>query len=629
MAKRIEDLPEPNQSREESYLGVIAQQDGAELPDKPRSRIEEYLEFIALNGKGQDGLVTMHRVSDMLYTAEYNSFGLDYEFAIEYLNKRYQEIVKTEGRRPGCSAVYKNGIFGKNFDWYYNWLCDFVVRTAPSDGSFATIGVAGGITGLSKQFMETGEYSELFKVLPFLINEGVNSAGVFCGLNVVPTHETKNGVTYTVPTTGTCPESPLPPICAMMLTRCVLDYYDTALDAVREIKNVINVYCPNNEKNLVEEMHLMIGDVNNQYIVEFINNEVVITETTDEYPWMTNYYRDGAEFNEDGTLIWESLTDHPMGVHRSDLIAQNYNSINSIEDMMRLMQETLKYTQTYTNPQVWIDEYCSNYGDSYGDLTIRVAKEKPEQFQPVIDIAVNRYENRSRYSPYEVWQSDHSVVIDIATGNLYVVVQEEGMQNVHCFNIDPSKDTVKAFQGFDNKGKFLGIDENGMVVPNAAESYSKKETNDLLDKKLDVYDNKGHTNLVYGLIWNNPTMFEVVQGNATANTIVRRDADGEVSTANPSKDLSAVNLRYLKSLVKRTTLTSNTDSMGDLRMSAIPKDKILTVIPNRTVEGSYGAFFTVKIGTLANGDIGVKCQNDAGEDLTSQQVSVDIIYLDL
>lgn len=52
MAKRINDLPRPNQSRIESYLGVIAEQEGAVLPDEPKSRIEEYLEYIAENGGG-------------------------------------------------------------------------------------------------------------------------------------------------------------------------------------------------------------------------------------------------------------------------------------------------------------------------------------------------------------------------------------------------------------------------------------------------------------------------------------------------------------------------------------------------------------------------------------------------
>ncbi len=49
-ATTLAGLPEPNQSRVESYLGVIAGQPKATLPTKPQSRVEEYLEYIALNG---------------------------------------------------------------------------------------------------------------------------------------------------------------------------------------------------------------------------------------------------------------------------------------------------------------------------------------------------------------------------------------------------------------------------------------------------------------------------------------------------------------------------------------------------------------------------------------------------
>ena len=55
MAKILEDLPTPNQSRQESYLGVIAGQEGAEMPEKPLSREEEYLEYIAEQGGGGGG----------------------------------------------------------------------------------------------------------------------------------------------------------------------------------------------------------------------------------------------------------------------------------------------------------------------------------------------------------------------------------------------------------------------------------------------------------------------------------------------------------------------------------------------------------------------------------------------
>ncbi|MCF0149143.1 MAG: hypothetical protein HUJ77_12200, partial [Clostridium sp.] len=50
MAKDINELPTPNQSRKESYLGSLIGQEGAILPEEPQSRIEQYLDYIAKNG---------------------------------------------------------------------------------------------------------------------------------------------------------------------------------------------------------------------------------------------------------------------------------------------------------------------------------------------------------------------------------------------------------------------------------------------------------------------------------------------------------------------------------------------------------------------------------------------------
>lgn len=49
------DLPNPNQSPVESYLGVIVEQEGAVKPDHPQSRVEQYLEFIIEQGIGGGG----------------------------------------------------------------------------------------------------------------------------------------------------------------------------------------------------------------------------------------------------------------------------------------------------------------------------------------------------------------------------------------------------------------------------------------------------------------------------------------------------------------------------------------------------------------------------------------------
>lgn len=427
------------------------------------------------------------RIKEWLYDARYRSVMLDYEYAYQFMKDKYMYKPKTpyslfstsrianmvkgvDNIKSGkCSAIYKRGWLLKNLDWYYNWCMNFVVRTDGTGQLNRTMGVAGGISSLTKQVVEDGGWTSAYRILPFIINEGINDYGLSVSTNVVPNFETKNGKQFTTPTTGTNPSLDVEPTCTLMLVRYLLDHCKTADECVYKMQNEMNIYAPLTEA-LVEEMHLLITDegddktgrAGKQYIVEFIDNKVIAIDVTNNYPWMTNYYRKGARFEEDGTLIWQSLTDHPQGVHRNNLIARDYSGITSIRDAMVFMQTTLKYTNAYID-DYWMDEFTANYGEPYGDLTIRDVYEHPEKFQPILDIVHDRYQHRSRDKGDQTWQTVHSAVYDIKKGELWVVVEEEGVTNSVYFNIDPNKDKVDTFQGFDNFGKILSIDENGKV----------------------------------------------------------------------------------------------------------------------------------------------------------------------
>lgn len=393
----------------------------------------------------------LKRRTDFLYDVHYSE--LDYDYAKEYMRNNFKDV-----NPSGCSAVFSNGLLGKNLDWYYDWTVQFAVMIKPSLGRYASIGVAGGIKSLTVESVKNGENIESYKIVPFLINEGVNECGVFACANVVPNYETKDGVRFTTKTTGT--NEGKSELCAAMLCRVVLDRFSNATDAVNALRDEYNIYCPNAE-SLDEELHFLIGDQEKQYVVEFINNEVIIIDVTDDKSWITNYYRATAEFDENNHLIWQSLTDHAMGVHRSNLIADNVTNDISIKEMMSLISETLKYSNTYT--ENWIDELCGDY-ETFGNLTIEDVYTNPEKFDDILAYVKNQFEHRSRDydSPYfGSWETCHSVVYDIVNRRMYVIVREEGMLKAFYYSYD--KDSA-VFVGFDKANKYLMADENGMVI---------------------------------------------------------------------------------------------------------------------------------------------------------------------
>lgn len=77
----MSDLPNPNQSRTESYLGVIVEQEGAIKPERPLSRVEQYLEFIIEQGvpSGQAGSKVILSIDPSTYVMTLNLLNKDDE----------------------------------------------------------------------------------------------------------------------------------------------------------------------------------------------------------------------------------------------------------------------------------------------------------------------------------------------------------------------------------------------------------------------------------------------------------------------------------------------------------------------------------------------------------------------
>lgn len=423
----------------------------------------------------------MVKLEDYLYKIEYPS--LDYEYAHKYFRNNYD--ILSDG---SCSAVYSsNGLFGKNLDLTYDESVSFIVIN--KFGTYDVIGVAGGIKRLNKDFVESGRHSKLYKILPFVINSGMNSAGVYAGLNIVPNGDAGE-------TTGTNPDS-LERVNALMLVRYILDKCGSAKEAIWKIQ-MTDVYCPHTDDRS-EEYHLIVGDEKECYIVEFIDNKTVIIPII-EYKWITNYYRDGVEFNSDGTIDWTTLTPHANGTYRNNIIAETFAGSDMIteEQMKELMRDKLRYTRTYEEPE-WYDEFCGVY-PVYGDLTQELLHNDPSSFDGIFNEAKSQYEERVR-GLTSTWQTVSSTIYNIVDKTINIVVDEGDVE--YEFDIagnDLNQTMIKAPCGgllfdetqFEIKETSDGTRYVGMIekeVEPPIEEYLKKAT--VEDNKLTIEDQDG------------------------------------------------------------------------------------------------------------------------------------------
>lgn len=340
------------------------------------------------------------KVEDYLYETEYEK--LDYNYAKEFFKSYY-------GQTAACSAVRKGSLYGRNYDWYYDDSCSFIVKTSSTDERYSVIGISDSVPSLSKSFVESEKFSHMYRVMPFLLLDGINEKGLVCSINLVPKGD--KGITV-----GTKPKIELTEsINQVMLVRYILDKFENAEQAVTYIRDYVSVYAPSSI-----ETHLMVADVNKTFSLEFIDNEIVINELT-ERPFMTNFYLYGTEY-DDNHIKYSSVSNYGSGLERFDYIADNIDSVTDVESMKNLMT-SIKFTNAYNRSMenFWYTEYVGDYtNQGFGKITVT---SPVEDFEPVVDIAISYYDNRTRFDK-KSWQTVHTSVYDIEDKKIYLNCQE-------------------------------------------------------------------------------------------------------------------------------------------------------------------------------------------------------------
>lgn len=363
-------------------------------------------------------------VQDYLYEIDYNN--IDWEFGKKFLQERYTNAI------GACSSVRKDNFYGRNYDWYYDNTAYFIIRVSKSkDVKYSSVGMTGGFPTITDEFVKSGEYNEIYKVLPFITLDGINEKGVIANLNVVPTGDM--GIT-----TGTVPTiSKQDTICVMSIVRYILDNFATASEAVNYIKQYVSIYAPNKTDGLKQELHVMVADSTDTYLIEFVSNEIIVTNMDTELngrTYMTNFYLQGTTVDSNNHINFSSVTPYGCGLERYNVISDNINTVNSVSTMTQLMQK-IKYTNAYqssTDP-IWKTEFV----DKEHNLTVTT---DISQFMDIITRAREGYPNRQRNGVY--WQTCHSSVYDIQNKLMYLIVQEQPVDTQTEITIVKGVDTT-------------------------------------------------------------------------------------------------------------------------------------------------------------------------------------------
>lgn len=358
-----------------------------------------------------------YKVKDYLYFLDYNE--LDYDYAYEYY-KNNTPIVPM-----ACSSLRNGQYYGRKLDWVYSNQAEFVVRTPKTSTAYATIGVAGGLSKLTEDFVASNGTDELFKVVPFQLYDGMNEMGLTANINVVPTDHGEN---VSIPLSNKTDT-----LSALQVIRYILDRFASAYTAAAYIRDHLEIHFPKQLHKMNYELHYMIADMHNKtYCVEFVDNEAKIIDISKK-PYMTNFHLYGVKFNDDGTVYTPEtqdedhnasktnlITDNGSGLERYNLIARHYDEACTLNGMFDILN-SLDYTRAYPssdNPALhrWYTEFV-------GARNLTVASPASD-YEPVVSIADGYFRERTRQDG-RTWHSMHSSIYDTYRGTLYLQTQED------------------------------------------------------------------------------------------------------------------------------------------------------------------------------------------------------------
>lgn len=315
----------------------------------------------------------------------------------EYPAEAPNRYAKDLGTDFACSSVRNGNYYGRNLDLYIREEAEIVVHTPAKENRHATLGV-GRLFGRTDADLAAGITREQYEVLPWVMLDGINDAGLFCNINVTPFQD--SGLPHTSPN----PE--LPEVYCGFLIRALLDNCATVDEAI-EYVNTHSVVGMNKGGM---DFHFMIGDPQKTVVLEFIDNKAVFQE----HVIMTNFLVNAPE-----------LTPHADGIERYAILREHYaEGGESMEGMWNLLKR-VRFSQAYdpeTNP-FWKTEFLG--ADS--TFTIDTPAETIMAHEKVQEDIANfrHYKETGEYSvEMGMWYTEHNSTYDIANKILWVTMHE-------------------------------------------------------------------------------------------------------------------------------------------------------------------------------------------------------------
>lgn len=348
------------------------------------------------------------KIADNLYEVTYD----EYDEKCLNVPPTLVDIQKLFAAPGACTSVRKGIYYGRNLDFVFGDIAEIVVRVPAKEGRYANVGLASSFEYVSPKAIDEGYIDTISQALiPLAVCDGINEKGVACNVNVVPAADLE------LWTKGTNMEKE--DLNMFMIPRFVLDHAASAKEAIDLLKDK-KIYIPWDTFGLRAkgmDLHIMIADKINTYVVEFINNEMQVVDLTDsDDRIMTNFY-----------LALDEKTYNSAGIERYNIIKNQYTNINTMEEMKKAM-ESVKFSLCYGDENqnnIWYsdDGFLASDGTKItgenAEKYIDEAKVLAKKHQKALENNLVTKKNKEGY-----WITMHTSVFDLENKTIDICVQE-------------------------------------------------------------------------------------------------------------------------------------------------------------------------------------------------------------
>jgi len=363
----------------------------------------------------------------------------DYNF--EKMVEKYVSLPPEQA--AGCSEVRKGDFVSRNLDWYQIDEPVYLMRVEENDKHLASLAVCA----LNKAYTHDTPIDSLsaedYNLMMAYSADGMNSAGVYIGVNVVPFGEmSEKGeqgiVDYKAPEGSINANKPA--LQTGFVVRLVLDHAKSLEEAKAIIEGTNWKDNPVMNKGGFQ-LHWLVATEKGSFVCEFVDNKPVFidaesTTSPDYGNIMTNF---SNYLMKNG-----KMQHHGAGYERWNALSNYYEKAEGVEgakEFARVVFFSKSYSVPYTDPDYFWTEWASNDISAETAITWKDEKnrtgEQWEQFLKDYERLTKSYDWRKLgYDQYgenfrgawytthsSVWNlKDKSIVLDIEEQDLFKIV---------------------------------------------------------------------------------------------------------------------------------------------------------------------------------------------------------------